>query len=126
LVERLNGIEEVWGSNPHGSTPPPPQKQKSAPSRAFRLFVFSSLGLSASCYLRFFPLTPVSRVFETDPVSQANCILTIYCLSSLRLPSVAAATSRCLRPPRRTAALSLLVSRQLVAATTRLADSAVF
>ena len=20
LVERLNGIEEVWGSNPHGST----------------------------------------------------------------------------------------------------------
>ena len=21
LVERLNGIEEVWGSNPHGSTP---------------------------------------------------------------------------------------------------------
>ncbi len=73
LVERLNGIEEVWGSNPHGSTPPRlPKKQKSA------------------LIARLLPL----RLFV------------------------------CPRSPRRPPALSLFVL--LVAAATRLADSAVF
>ena len=33
MVERLNGIEEVWGSNPHGSIPPDSPKTK---KRAYR------------------------------------------------------------------------------------------
>ena len=47
LVERLNGIEEVWGSNPHGSTPRLPKNKKARSSRAFCLLILRTNRLAS-------------------------------------------------------------------------------